>query len=55
MLTNSKKKFMTAGKALERLFQNNYTDSDSYSSSNDIHGSNSDISINSEYNEKVSS
>ena len=41
---------MTAEEALETLFQNDYTNSDS--SPNDIHGSNSDIFIKSNYNKK---
>ena len=46
---------MHAEEALETLFQNDYTDSDSDSSSIDIHESDSNISINSDYNEIWSS
>ena len=42
---------MTAENALEALFQNDYSDSKTDSSSDNIHGSDSDISINSIYNE----
>ena len=47
----SSSKFMTAEEALEAIFQNDYADSDSDSFSNIIHESDSDIYINSDYNE----
>ena len=40
---------------LKELFQNDYTNSNSHSSFNYIHESDSDISINTDYNEKSSS
>ena len=46
---------MHAEDALEALFQNDYADSDSNSSYNDTSESESDVSINSGYNEKSTS
>ena len=52
MMANSKRTFMTVEEALEALFQNNFADCDSNSPAYDIHESDSDISIKSDYNEK---
>ena len=47
--SKSKRKFMTT-EALEALFQNDYSDSHSDSSSHNIHESDSEISINTDHN-----
>ena len=46
---------MSVENTLETLFQNNHTDSISDYPSNDIHESDSDISINTDCNEKLRS
>ena len=43
---------MTVEEALEALFQNDYVDSNFDSSSNDIYESDTDVSINTDCNEK---
>ena len=51
MAANSKRKFITPKKALEALFHNDYRDTDSNSSYNDIYESDKDIFIYCDYNE----
>ena len=51
---NLKIKYITAEGALEVLFQNDFSDSDSESSSYDINKNDSNLSINSDYNERSS-
>ena len=53
LVANSERKLMMAEEVLEALFQNDCADSDSISSSNGIHESDNDISINSDYKWRI--
>ena len=54
-MASSKRKFLAAEEGSEVPFQYDYADSDPESPSNGLHESDSDMSINFDYNEKSSS